>query len=320
MRYTAVTSKQTGPATPKELFGYEVLGYLGKGAGSDIYVVTDPKTRQLYALKHVVKTDAKSERFVAQLEAEFEIGRAVVHPGLRRSIELFTNKTLFRKATEAGLLLELFDGYPLEDKPTSSLDSTLDCFIQVAHALEALNAAGYVHCDLKPNNILRAANGQVKVIDLGQTCKSGVVKERVQGTPDYISPEQVKCGPVTNRTDVFNLGATLYWALTGRNIPTLFRVSKQSNSFLLDAKIPSPRELNPGVPETLSELVMECIRTSASKRPESMGSVARRLEVIQHHIRHMANGQPAGGRSGVLGTLPGVEQTNGDGPRTCAFA
>jgi serine/threonine protein kinase len=320
MGYTAVSTKQGERSTPKELFGYEVLGYLGTGAGSEIYAVADPVTRQLYALKHVVRTDVKSERFIAQLEAEYEIGRSVLHPGLRRSIELLTNKTLLRKATEAVLLLELFDGLPLETRPTSSLDSTLDCFIQVAHALEALNASGYVHCDLKPNNILRGSNGDVKVIDLGQACKSGLVKERVQGTPDYISPEQVKCGPVTNRTDVFNFGATLYWALTGRNIPTLFGVSKKSNSFLLDDKIPSPRELNPGVPETLSELVTECIRTSASKRPESMAAVARRLEVIQHHVRHTTNGQPSGGRNGVLSPLPESRQTNGDEQRTCAFA
>jgi serine/threonine protein kinase len=322
MGYAAVNSTLPGSAIPKQLFGFEVLGYLGTGAGSEIYAVTDPKSRQIYALKYVVKTDAKSERYISQLEAEFEIGRAVVHSGLRRSIELWTNRTLFRKPTEAALILELFDGQPLETRPTSSLDSTLDCFIQVAHALDALNAAGYVHCDLKPNNILRASNGDVKVIDLGQSCKSGLVKERVQGTPDYISPEQVKCGPVTNRTDVFNFGATLYWALTGKNIPTLFRVAQKSNSFLIDDKIPSPRELNLGVPESLSNLVMECIRTSPSKRPDSLGIVARKLEVIQHHIRHITSGHPSGGQGRLPGAIPDAVPDDGaDGERAaCAVA
>jgi eukaryotic-like serine/threonine-protein kinase len=307
------------PSTrPKVLFGYEVLEYLGEGAGSDIYAVSDLRSHQLYALKHVVRTDDKSERFITQLESEFEIGRAVVHPGLRRSIDLLTNRTLFRKVTEAALILELFDGHSLESRPTSSLDSTLDCFIQTAHALDALNAAGYVHCDLKPNNILRATDGTVKVIDLGQACKIGTIKARVQGTPDYISPEQVKCAALTNRTDVFNLGATLYWALTGKNVPTLFRLKKGENSFLLDDQIPSPRTLNPGVPETLSTLVMECVRNSPSKRPDSMGVVARRMEIIQHHIRHATSREPTSGNSNA-NSRPAIPEA-GDQPTLGAFA
>ncbi len=320
MGYSAVKTTLTQPPLPAVLFGYEVLAHLGTGAASEIYAVSDPKTRQIYALKHVVRTNDKSDRFFAQLDAEFEIGRAVVHPGLRRSIELMSNRTLFRKPTEAALILELFDGQSLEMRPTSSLDSTLDCFIKVAHAMEALNAAGYVHCDLKPNNILRSAEGNVKVIDLGQTCKIGLVKERVQGTPDYIAPEQVERGPVTNRTDVFNFGATLYWALTGKNIPTLFRVGKKENSFLLDEAIPSPRELNPGVPVSLSDLVMNCVRTAPMKRPDSMGMVGRKLEHIQKQIRREASREPAGGVGGGASSLPGGQHSSEqDGDRACAF-
>src|SRR2546430_604156 len=81
--------------------------------------------------------------------------------------------------------------------------------IYTARALDALHALGYVHCDLKPNNILISEDLQVKVIDLGQAAKFATIKTRIQGTPDYIAPEQVNCGPVTVRTDVFNLGATM---------------------------------------------------------------------------------------------------------------
>jgi serine/threonine-protein kinase len=280
---------------PETLFGYDVLEYLGEGAGSDIYAVSDSRTHQIYALKHVVRTDPKSERFIEQLQAELEVGRAVSHPGLRRSVELTVNRTLFRKIIDAALVLELFDGQSLEARPTASMETTLDCFIQVGRALDALHAAGYVHCDLKPNNILRAASGEVKVIDLGQACKKGVAKARMQGTPDYMAPEQVKCAPVTARTDIFNFGATLYWALTGKNIPTLFRLKKGSNSFLLDDQIASPQTLNPGVPDALSNLVMECVRTAPSKRPESMHDVTRRLELVLHHVRRASQIEPIGG-------------------------
>jgi len=77
------------------------------------------------------------------------------------------------------------------------------------------------------------------------------------GTPDYIAPEQVSRQPVSTRTDVFNLGATIYWALTGKNIPTLYTVNKAGeNSFLVDDRMQSPHDLNPKVPEPLSNLVI----------------------------------------------------------------
>jgi eukaryotic-like serine/threonine-protein kinase len=127
----------------------------------------------------------------------------------------------------------------------------------------------------------------VKVIDLGQAARAGTVKKRVQGTPDYISPEQVKLQPVTTRTDVYNFGATLYWALTGRNLPTLFTLEKGENSFLVDDQMASPRDLNPQVPETLSNLVMECVKVNVAKRPE-MSDVIRRLEIIEHVAKRNA--------------------------------
>ena len=269
---------------PKSLFGYEVLSYLGTGAASDIYVVTHPQTRQVYALKHVVRKTDKDDRFIAQLENEFEASRLIAHPGLRKCLDMKVTRTLLRKATEAALVMEMVDGTSLEAQPTSNLVQTVDCFVQTARALQALHQLGYVHCDLKPNNILRAADGSVKVIDLGQAAKLGATKKRIQGTPDYIAPEQVKLMPVTEKTDVYNFGATLYWALTGRNLPTLFTVGKKENSFLVDDRISTPIELNPSVPEQLSNLVMDCVRVNPLKRPE-MRELITRLEIIEHAVR-----------------------------------
>jgi serine/threonine-protein kinase len=142
---------------------------------------------------------------------------------------------------------------------------------------------GYAHCDIKPNNILRNDKGEVKVIDFGQGCKIGTVKERIQGTPDYIAPEQVARRPISVQTDVFNVGATIYWTLTQTNIPTLYTVNKKGdNSFLLDQMIQTPTDLNPRVPQGLSNLVMECVSTRPQKRPADMEQVVMRLELIKH--------------------------------------
>jgi serine/threonine-protein kinase len=275
---------------PKTVFGYDVVDFIGEGAGSRIFAVTHPTTKQLYALKYVLPKTDKDQRFVEQLETEFEVGKQVSHPGLRRSLDLkFARTLLTRKVTEAALVMELFDGVSLERRLPQSLAQLVEVFVQSADALASLHALGYVHCDLKPNNILvDNAAKSVKVIDLGQAARIGTAKSRIQGTPDYIAPEQVKCQPVTVQTDVFNFGATMYWSLCGRKLPTLFNIGKSQNSFLLDTTFASPRECNKQVPETLSTLVMECVRTNPQKRPADMAELSRRLEIILHVIRRDA--------------------------------
>jgi len=288
---TASNTPMDAPASlPRKLFEYEIVDLIGEGAGSLIYAVSDPASNQIYALKHVVRKSDKHARFIEQLQNEYAVGSQISHPNLRRVISIRENRTLLRKVTEAALVMELFDGVPLEMHLPPSIAAIIACFIETARALDALHRHGFVHCDLKPNNILVGANGQVKVIDLGQACAAGTAKKRIQGTPDYIAPEQVRCMPVSTRTDVFNFGATLYWSLCGRKLPTLFTLKKSDNSILSDELMASPHTINPRVPESLSNFVMECVRTSPSKRPQDMAEVISRLEIIRHAaIRSAAN-------------------------------
>jgi eukaryotic-like serine/threonine-protein kinase len=268
---------------PQKLLKYEVLERLGEGARSVIYAVSDPITKQVYALKHVERKEPKDMRFIEQMMAEYEVSKQFTHPNLRRTYDLKINKTLLMKINEAFLVMELVDGRPLDERPPATIDQTLDTFVQAAEGLKAMHQMGYVHCDIKPNNILRGEQGQVKIIDFGQSCKVGTVKERIQGTPDYIAPEQVDRRPISVQTDVFNLGATLYWALTGKNIPTRYTVNKKGeNSFLVDERIPSPQDLNPKVPAPLSSLVMEMVASRPQKRPADMDTVIKRLDLIRH--------------------------------------
>src|SRR3954469_11225364 len=84
---------------PKSIFGYDVIDFIGEGAGSRIYVVSHPNTKQLYALKHVTPRTEKEQRFVEQLQNEFEVGKLANHPGLRRCFDVKVNRTLLRKVT-----------------------------------------------------------------------------------------------------------------------------------------------------------------------------------------------------------------------------
>ncbi|HYE17442.1 MAG TPA: serine/threonine-protein kinase [Tepidisphaeraceae bacterium] len=270
----------------QKLLQYDVLERLGEGARSVIYAVTDPTTRQSFALKHVIRAEDKDIRFIEQMETEYEASRQFNHPNLRRSFELKVVKAMIFKVKEAYLVMQLVDGKPLDVRtPTAMLD-IVDTFVQAAQGLKAMHQLGWAHCDIKPNNILRNDRGHVTVIDFGQSCKIGTVKERIQGTPDYIAPEQVNRKPISQQTDVFNLGATMFWVLTGKHIPTLYTVNKKGeHSFLLDSRFDSPADINPKVPPALSNLVMDCIATRQQKRPADMDAVIMRLELVRHILQ-----------------------------------
>jgi len=272
------------------LLHYDLLERLGEGARSTIYRALDTQTGRIVALKHVVRRDDKDLRFIEQMETEFAIARNFNHPNLRRSYDLKVNKTMLFKVVDAVMTLEYIDAVPLDKRPPPDLHSTLSTFLQAAEGLKAMHKLDVVHCDIKPNNILRAGDGQVKVIDYGQSCKAGTIKERIQGTPDYIAPEQVARRPVTVQTDVFNLGATLYWALTGKHIPTLYTVKKTGgNSLLSDDLFASPSQLNPLVPPVVSELVMACVATRPSKRPADMDAMLTKLHLGLHILERKTN-------------------------------
>lgn len=270
----------------EQLLHYDLQQRLGEGARSVIWRAVDKNTGKVVAIKRCIRKEDKDIRFIEQMEAEHALCKNFNHANLRRSYDLKVNRTLLRRVTDAIMIMEYVDGLPLDVAPPPDLASTLDAFIQAASGLKAMHALGVVHCDIKPNNILRSSAGNVKVIDYGQSCPVGTVKERIQGTPDYIAPEQVNRKPVTVQTDVFNLGATLYWALTGRHIPTLYTVqkSKGENNLLSDDLFDSPLQLNPLVPPVVSEMVMACVATAPKKRPVDMDVMLQKMEIGLHML------------------------------------
>ena len=255
---------------------------LGEGAASTIYAVSDRKSKQLYALKHVVRKTDKDARYIDQVENEYNVSKQFRHPALRRAFDFKTSrKGLFGPVVEAALVMELVNGHPINEHLSTDVVQIIPVFIVTANALLSMHMLKLVHCDLKPNNIMLDTAGTVKVIDFGQACPIGTEKPRVQGTPDFISPEQVRLKPVSVRTDVYNFGATLYWALTRQRVPTLYTIGKERKHVLKEQQYPTPIEVNPAVPERISKVVMECVRYRPAERPIGMQEVLDVLEMYR---------------------------------------
>jgi len=262
--------------------GFIIKKRLGIGARSTIYLATDVQSKAEVALKRVIFERPEDARIFEQVQSEYKVAQRIDNPYVRKCYKLKKIRRMF-KVKEMLLSMELFDGQSLEDGPALSLLDVLLVFRMVADGLNAMHQHGFVHCDIKPNNILLNMSGSIKIIDLGQSCRIGTVKQRIQGTPDYIAPEQVRRKPLGPKTDIFNLGATMYWALTGHNIPTL--IPKTDS---LGLPIPQPRraphELREKLPIEISKLVMDCVEDDPAQRPRNMMAVISRLDLIIHSI------------------------------------
>ena len=264
-------------ALATDILGYDVIGTLGYGARSTIFVVKDKENR-LLALKRVIKNTPADQRFLDQAVHEFEVCRKFNHPSLRKGYKLIRRRKLIR-TTEVIVLMEMVDGLTLEQLRPKRMLHICRIFEDTAIALGVMHRAGWVHADIKPSNILVTGRDMVKIIDMGQSCRIGTRKERIQGTPDYIAPEQVERKEITPKTDVFNLGATMYWLLTGQHVPTLIPKGKPNTALRRAPSCDPPREINPKVPPALSSLVMQCVETLPRERPASMTEVYERLEL-----------------------------------------
>lgn len=267
----------------QQLFGYRVLKHLGDGAASRVYAVRDPKSKQIWALKHVVLEDAeRDQRFLDQVVQEYEISSRLEHPAIRAVHELCKDRSGLFKVTGLGLVMELIDATPMSELERPSIPECVDLFLQVANGLQHMHDRGFVHADMKPLNILVNEHGKAKIIDLGQACKIGTVKQRVQGTPGFLAPEQAARQEITPQTDVFNLGATMWWVLLRQHAPIARQADGETRGGRA-SEIRSPKQLDPSIPEELSTLIMRCLEEKPFQRVK-MSWVLKKLEEIQRSL------------------------------------
>jgi serine/threonine protein kinase len=154
----------------------------------------------------------------------------------------------------------------------------------LADGLAHMHFRRVYHGDLKPNNIMVSRTGDVKIIDYGLATIRGESKDRLQGTPEYMAPEQAKRRVVDEKTDIYNLGATMYRMITMRLPPTHVRDRSDEGNLRMDSRtarrmLKPVQDLAPGVPRELSDLIHHCLEYRPANRPKTMADVAKALEV-----------------------------------------
>ncbi|HBI42323.1 MAG TPA: serine/threonine protein kinase [Planctomycetales bacterium] len=260
---------------------FQVVGTLGSGAHSKILHIRRAADGRNYALKVVPIDGPEEQKFFDQAEHEFRIGQMLDHPSLIKVYALETVKDWRFRVRKAHLLIEYVNGKTLDVCPRIPIPMLVQVFERVADGMVHMHRRGVYHSDLKPNNIMLSKAGDVKIIDFGLARIKGEVKDRIQGTPEYIAPETAKHKMVNERTDMYNFGATMYRMLTFRLPPSV--VSTEDGGLPIDAKtwkklFKPVDHYNAKVPAPLCDLVHRCLSYEAVKRPERMSEVQGALD------------------------------------------
>jgi serine/threonine protein kinase len=246
-----------------------------------VYLARDSRSPKLLALKVLPpKRARREERLLARFRREMEMSKKVSHPNLTQTFDVGTSDGVYYIAMEyiAGRSLYRL---VMTDGPLS-VGRAAKLFAQAAAGLEHAHGIGLIHRDLKPSNILVTPRDQVKVLDLGLALIEGEeIEDRtvvggkgyVVGSMDYIPPEQTEDAvAVDARSDLYGLGCTMYFALTGQ--PPFPGGDAREKIRRHRSEIPTAlQELNPLIPADFAAIVHPLL----SKLPEDRPSTAAEL-------------------------------------------
>ncbi len=274
-----------GTALGLVLGPYHVLAPIAKGGMGMVYLARDNRSEQLVALKVLPPNRAREEeRLLARFRREMEMSQRVSHPHLAWTYEVGKWNEVHYIAMEyipgKSLYRLVQDGGPLPAPRVARL------FAEVCLALDHAHDQGLIHRDLKPSNIMVTPNDHAKVLDLGLALMEGEAHgEReviggegyVVGTMDYIAPEQTADpSKVDARCDVYALGCTLYYALTGRGPFPGGTAKEKIQRHRSEEPTPLP-QLNPSVPPAFVGLVRRMMTKDPSQRLPSAAAARHEL-------------------------------------------
>src|SRR5262249_37538261 len=266
---------------------YQVVAPVGGGGMSTVYLARDSRSDLMVALKVLPPKRAREEdRMLARFRREMEMNQRVAHPHIAWTYEVGVHQGVYYIA------MEYIPGHSVfrlvAERGPLPVTRAARLFAEVASALDHAHHQGLIHRDLKPSNIMVTPHDHAKLLDLGLALVQGeppthreVVGGQgyVVGTMDYLSPEQADDPTqVDARSDIYSLGCTLYYTLTGRPpFPGGSKLDKIQRH-RSDEPVPVPH-FNPNVPPGFIGLLRKMVAKNPDKRIQSAAELREELLV-----------------------------------------
>ena len=242
---------------------YEILEQIGSGGMSDVYKALCHKLNRLVAIKVLKEEFSSDSNFVGKFKMEAQSAARLSHPNIVNIYDVVDEGDLHF------IVMELIEGITLKNyivkKGCLDMKEAIGIAMQVAQGIAAAHEQGIIHRDIKPQNIIIARDGKVKVADFGiaRAASSQTMSATAVGSVHYISPEQARGGYSDVRSDIYSLGITLYEMVAGR-VP--FQGDNTVTVALahLESVITPPSYFNEMIPVALENIILK----STEKKPE----------------------------------------------------
>src|SRR4051794_37839827 len=267
-RVTSSASEDEGRFIPGTLLGgrYRIIGLLGRGGMGEVYRATDLTLGQSVALKFLPEEASRNQRLLERFHGEVRVARLVSHPNVCRVYDIGEVEGM------PFISMEYIDGEDLASLLTRigrlPADKAIETARKLCAGLAAAHDRGVIHRDLKPQNIMMNKRGEVVIMDFGLAAIADqlVGPEARNGTPAYMSPEQLRGEAVTARSDLYALALVLYEVFTGKrpfdakNVQQLIDMQESAH---LTSMTGIAADIDPGV----EKIIRRCLDPDPSRRP-----------------------------------------------------
>lgn len=259
------------------LDGYTLINCIASGSDTQIWEVTDQSTSRRFAMKLMVPEAFRERERIQVLKKEGKIGKGLEHPNIITIHDIVVTKQ------HAYLIMDYFRSQNLKSAVHNDLFGVHLRFPKLAEqccmALGYMHDRGWLHRDVKPDNILLNKGSEVRIIDFSLSAKPGKQKE-IQGTKSYIAPETLLRKKLTPRTDIYSLGVTFFLALTG-DLPITGVTPSELLKNHLRTIPPPPSQLNPNVTPEMDLVVLKMLEKKPENRFQSMDELYSSLRAIK---------------------------------------
>ena len=276
-----VPARSRGLPQPGEQLGhYRILRLLGEGGMGAVFDAEDLESGRRVALK-VLSQTLDSPQARERFFREGRLAASINHPN---SVYVFGTEEIGGTPV---ITMELVAGGTLQEHVLRQgplpVGEAVDCTLQIIAGLEAAQRIGILHRDIKPSNCFLDPDGAVKIGDFGLSIATEVRTEPALtatgaflGTPAFCSPEQLRGDELNVRSDMYSVGATLFYLLTGRT-PFEGRNTVQLMATVFEKRAPSPDKIRPGIPRGLAAAVLRCLEKQPADRFKNYPDLARAL-------------------------------------------